>query len=165
MYRSVVFSTALLLTAFLFPAHRVAAQQQSGTYSLNDNETRIFSLINRERARSGLAQLAWNDQLADLARGYSRTMAREGFFDHIDSEGNSVVERARRSHISHWEKIGENLFSCDPTNEYANLALRGWMHSPSHRDNILDPDWRDTGIGIAISRAGEIYITEVFATD
>lgn len=164
MHRSVLFSAALLLAVFSFSASHLAAQQ-SGTYSLNNNETRIFSLVNRERARSGLSPLVWNDRLADLARGYSRTMAREGFFDHIDSEGNSVVERARHSHISHWEKIGENLFLCDPTSEYANLAVRGWMHSPSHRDNILDPDWRDTGIGIAFARDGEIYITEVFAAE
>jgi uncharacterized protein YkwD len=37
------------------------------------------------------------------------------------------------------------------------------MRSASHRENILDPEWRGTGIGIAYARDGEIYITEVFA--
>ncbi|HYJ89815.1 MAG TPA: CAP domain-containing protein, partial [Pyrinomonadaceae bacterium] len=137
---------------------------QKTTYgSYGNKEMQVLSLVNRERAHSGLSELAWNDSLADLAQNYSEKMAREGFFDHIDSDGNSVVERAKHSHIRGWQKIGENLFECDPTNDLASLAIRGWMHSPTHRDNILDPEWRATGIGIAYSSDGEIYITEVFA--
>jgi uncharacterized protein YkwD len=109
--------------------------------------------------------LTWNARLADLARNYSQTMAREGFFDHIDRNGDSVVERARHFRIRGWSKIGENLFQCDLTNSFVNLAVRGWMHSSGHRENILDPDWRDTGIGIAFAKNGEIYITEVFSVN
>ena len=90
-------------------------------------------------------------------------MARQGFFDHIDRQGNSVVERARHARIRGWQKIGENLFECEPTGELASLAIRGWMHSPTHRDNILDPEWRATGIGIAYASNGDIFVTEVFA--
>ena len=72
-------------------------------------------------------------------------MAREGFFDHIDSHGDSVVEHAKHARVRGWQKIGENLFECEPTNELASLAIRGWMHSPTHRENILDPEWRATG--------------------
>ena len=47
--------------------------------------------------------------------------------------------------------------------DLASLAMHGWLHSPTHRENMLDPEWRVTGIGIAVSPNGEIYITEVFA--
>jgi len=140
-----------------------AAAQRNDAYGQTSRESQIFSLINRERARSGLGSLTWNPDLAGLARDYSQTMAREGFFDHIDGQGNSVVERAKHAHIRGWQKIGENLFECEPTNSLPSLAIRGWMNSPTHRDNILDPEWRATGIGIAYAGNGDIYITEVFA--
>jgi uncharacterized protein YkwD len=157
IYRSIIVVSLLLVTFALdaFP--------QRAYYSSGENEVRILSLINRERAKNGLAQLVWNDRLGDLARRYSEKMARENFFEHIDSDGNDVVARARQSRIRGWRKIGENLFTCDPTDDFTSLSVRGWMRSPSHRQNILDPEWRDTGIGIAFSRRGEIYITEIFA--
>jgi len=162
MNRNVFLSIALL---FLFPIFfsQAVRAQRNFYYSDNQNESQILSLINRERSKFGLGQLGWNQSLADLARRYSEKMAREHFFEHIDSDGNDVVERARQSRIRGWSKIGENLFMCSPTQEFTNLSVRGWMRSPSHRENILDPEWRDTGIGIARSGNGEIYITEVFS--
>jgi uncharacterized protein YkwD len=156
MYRNAFFS--ILISLFvLFSFQGLLAQSRE-----SNDESRILSLINRERSRSGLGQLLWDDRLADLARRYSEKMARENLFEHIDSDGNDVVARARQSRIRGWNKIGENLFTCTPTDELAKLSVRGWMHSPTHRENILDPEWHGTGIGIAYARDGEIYITEVF---
>src|SRR5262249_19602555 len=151
------FCLLLLTTSIASHAQRGEPQFAS------NNETRIFSLINRERERSGLAALQWSDKLAEFARDYSRTMARDGNFGHIDGNGDDVVGRAKHSHLKGWQKIGENLFVCDPTSDIAKLAIYGWMHSPTHKDNLLDPEWRGTGIGIAYSPSGEIYITEIFA--
>jgi uncharacterized protein YkwD len=157
MLRNAVFSILVsLLIVFACQSFLAQNVQQS------PDEGRILSLINRERTKAGLSDLFWDDRLADLARRYSERMAREHFFEHIDSDGNDVVARARESRIRGWSKIGENLFTCGPTDELARLSLRGWMHSPTHRDNILDPEWHGTGIGIAYDRNGDIYITEVF---
>jgi uncharacterized protein YkwD len=157
MFRNAFLSILISSVVFLGAQAIVAQSVESA------DEGRILSLVNRERSRIGLSQLFWDDRLADLARRYSEKMAREHFFEHIDSDGNDVVARARQSRIRGWSKIGENLFMCSPTDELARLSVRGWMHSPTHRENILDPEWRGTGIGIAYARSGEIYITEVFA--
>ena len=162
MNRNAFFSIALLIALALFPEFSIVAQQRARVYSSAD-ETQILALINRERDRKGLSQLFWNDRLADLAREYSGTMARENFFEHIDNNGDSVMERAQHERIRGWSKIGENLFMCSPTYDLPSLSVRGWMRSPSHRENILDPEWRTTGIGIAYARDGRTYITEVFA--
>jgi uncharacterized protein YkwD len=130
--------------------------------SLASNENEIHALVNRERSRGGLGGLEWDDRLAQLARAYSRQMARESFFSHFDGDGNSVMERAENSAITDWRKIGENLFFCEGYDEFDRLAVRGWMESPTHRQNILDRKFNATGIGIAQSRDGEIYITQVF---
>jgi uncharacterized protein YkwD len=161
MRRNPLFSIALVVSGLFFAHQNVAAQQAN--QSVNGGEDRIFSLINRERSRFGLGSLSWDGRLADLARRYSQRMARERFFEHVDSNGNDVVARARQSRIGGWTKIGENLFMCSETPDFTGLSVRGWMRSATHRENILDPEWRTTGIGIAYSRNGDIYITEVFA--
>lgn len=138
------------------------SSRQTYRNSLASDEFGIHNLINRERSKKGLGELVWDDRLAQMARLYSRKMAKESFFSHFDRNGNSVVERADDSEIKGWTKIGENLFFCEGYDSFTALAVRGWMGSPSHRENILDRRFNTTGIGIAESRDGEIYITQVF---
>lgn len=126
------------------------------------DERRVFDLINQERRQNGLNELNWDPQLARLARDYSQKMARENFFSHHDSEGNSVESRARLMRIKNFSKIGENLFYSEGYRNPPAIAVRGWMRSPGHRRNILDRGYQETGIGIAESPDGEIYITQVF---
>jgi uncharacterized protein YkwD len=134
----------------------------TGATNATSSEFDVFDRINRERTKYHLQELSWDDDAARLARAYSQRMAREGFFDHIDPDGNSVVERAESFRIRSWSMIGENLFMCTAYDEYARLAVSGWMKSPSHRQNILARGWTTTGIGIALGRSGRIYITQVF---
>ena len=139
----------------------------SGSPSRNvyDDEMRIFTLVNQERTKRGLSAVQWDDRLSGLARSFSEQMVEEGFFDHYDQQGGSVVDRARRARIKGWHKIGENLFFCERSTQFAGLAVRGWLKSPRHRDNMFDPAWTATGIGVARAANGEVYVTEVFVAD
>lgn len=136
----------------------------SAKFSLNleDEELEIFGLINQERRKKGLSELYWDSDLAKMARNYSKKMARENFFDHYDADGESVIERAKKAKIGGWSKIGENLFFAESLSNYTGFAVKGWMRSPTHRANILDRAWTDSGIGIAKTRDGKIYVTHVF---
>jgi len=129
---------------------------------VSDDEHEIHDLVNRERGRSRLRDLEWDDRLARLARAYSRQMAREDFFDHYDRAGRSVIDRANSSRITDWRKIGENLFVSEGFDRITGIAVRGWMRSRSHRQNILNRSWTAAGVGIAESRDGRIYVTQVF---
>lgn len=124
----------------------------------------IFQLINRERSSYRLANLLWDDDLADVAENYSKQMARGNFFSHYDRKGLTVVDRAERSGIVRYRKIGENLFYCQNCPDFTFDAVKGWMKSPSHRRSIVD-NFNATGIGIAKSKNGEIYITQIFLKD
>jgi uncharacterized protein YkwD len=129
------------------------------------DEYRIFSLINQQRTMMSLAPFEWDDQLAAIARNYSAQMAREGFFDHTDRNGEAVNDRADRAGVDRWRRIGENLFMCGGIRDFSNMAVEQWMRSPGHRNNILDRRFNATGIGIARARNGRIYVTEVFVQD
>lgn len=129
---------------------------------LSDDEHEIHELVNRERNRARLRDLEWDDRLGRLARAYSRQMARENFFDHYDRAGRSVMDRANNSRITDWRRIGENLFVSEGIDQVTGIAVRGWMRSRSHRQNILNRSWTAAGVGIAESRDGRIYVTQVF---
>ncbi len=128
-------------------------------FGQSSDESVIHDLINRERSRSRLAMLQWDDDLARVARNFSRQMARDGFFSHSDRQGRTVIQRASR--VS-WSKIGENLFMAAGMDDITSFAVRGWMKSSTHRRNLLDREWTDTGIGIYRTRDNQIFVTQVF---
>ncbi|HUR98960.1 MAG TPA: CAP domain-containing protein [Pyrinomonadaceae bacterium] len=148
----------------LFPSFVLAVLMAvvicSSTPAQSRRESDVFDLVNQERSRAHLGRLSWDDELADVARGYSRRMAQEGFFDHYDPNGKTVIDRAAR--LRHWSTIGENLFVCEPHSDFAQTAIHGWMNSKTHRTNMLDGAWTATGIGIATAGDGSIFITQVF---
>jgi len=165
MFRKALCFALLLWLGLSCAAHSSYAAGFSSPDNLGDDEYHIFELINRERAHMRLGQLQWDDQLADLARSYSEQMADENFFSHYDRSGSTVVQRAQQQRVKGWARIGENLFETYGLDNISSFAIRGWMKSPSHRENILDRGWDATGIGIAVSRNGKVYITEVFTQD
>lgn len=157
---AVFFAVFVVLTTVFFAVNEPALSK-----NYDDDEYRIFELVNAERHKRRLNPLNWDNNLARVARNYSKKMAREDFFDHADFNGKTVVERAKDARIKNWRKIGENLFYYEANYDFDKLAVRGWMKSPTHRENILDGDWTATGIGIAESGDGRIYITQVFLED
>jgi uncharacterized protein YkwD len=124
-------------------------------------EQECLDEINRLRRAEGLAPLRFSPDLLPVAREYSRRMAEEKFFSHTDPDGFSVRQRVEAARIR-WKMLGENLAY---SNGYINpvaVTLRGWMDSPGHRRNILDPDYQHTAIGVWISADGTVYFTEIF---
>jgi len=120
-----------------------------------------FAAVNRERVVHGLAALEESDDLLDVARDYSRRMAKEGFFAHVDPDGRTVRERVREAGLS-WHVLGENLaYSKGYVNPVA-ASVVGWMDSPTHRKNILEPLFTQGAVGVWINDKGTVYFTEIF---
>ena len=125
------------------------------------SEAATEAAVNVERRRRGLPGLAHLDVLGEIARSHSQDMARRHYFAHASPEGQSVVDRARARGIGYRrlaENIAENKGAYDPV----RTAVRGWMESPGHRANILEPELTHTGVGIAVDDDGGIYLTQVF---
>lgn len=133
---------------------------KNGSDNVSGHE--ILKLVNNQRRKKGLSDLQWDNDLEKLARSYSKKMADGKFFSHYERNGDSVVQRAQAMKLKGWRKIGENLFMSEPYDKLNSFAVENWMKSPLHRQNILDQSFNTTGIGIAQSRDGTIYITQVF---
>lgn len=110
-------------------------------------EAQTRQQVNAIRRSRGLKQLQNNEKLASVARSYSRQMAQQNFFGHISPSGETMVQRVEAAGIFYFV-ISENLFKCTNVPQPAKAAVQGWMNSPGHRENILRPEYRETGIGI-----------------
>lgn len=123
-------------------------------------ERRLLERINLIRRSHGLDPLQADESLTRIARGYSFRMNRFGFFGHFDPAGNDVADRLRGEGIRFAmvaENIAKNINFSDPV----ETAVDGWMNSDGHRENILTPEFRLTGVGIW--KDGSVYhFTQVF---
>lgn len=86
--------------------------------------------------------LAWNPVLARTADRHSHAMATAGFFDHVDPQGRTVGARARAVGYR-YRVVGENLAAGHPS---IDEAVQGWLLSPSHCRNLIDPRFTEFGL-------------------
>ncbi len=125
-------------------------------------EREAFNLINRQRAEAGLGSLKWSDKVADVARLHSNNMAEFNFFSHKGLDGLMVDDRAEQLKMGEWNAIGENIAFLKGFPNPVEVAVDKWLHSAAHKQNLLDPTWSETAIGLAISPDGKYYFTQVF---
>lgn len=159
-----VFSVAVFAKAPVNRASKPLAAAKAGIplFDIYDAEIDIFNLVNRERQKLGIKALEWDERLEGLSRRYSEQMAEEGFFSHYDADGKSIKDRFRTLQIRKWRKVGENLFKFSGNADFKKYAIRGWMRSQGHRENILDYTYTYSGVGIAVAENGTIYVTQIF---
>lgn len=149
-------------------------------------EKQIHALINKERQKQGLPELAWDNVLAGIARNYSKDMAKRNFFDHYSPEGHDFLYRYKLAGYQCAVRInrtvhmgGENIalnhlydsvttingqafYDWNTQKKIAETTVEGWMKSQGHRQNILTPYFQHEGIGVFIDSEGKVYITQNF---
>jgi uncharacterized protein YkwD len=107
--------------------------------------------------------LAWNDTLALAALAHSSDMAAQRYFNHQGKDGRAVSDRATAAGYR-WRLVGENIAAGQDSSEE---VVAGWLDSPGHCSNIMNPAFTEMGSAFAISgnpKSGRAYWTQVFAT-
>lgn len=128
------------------------------TYTISTKvEEDMLELINEERSKYGINSLSVNESLKALARDHCMNMFENGYFSHIDLQERDVSARAKEKHIN-YRIIGENLAYAPDV----KTAHRGLMASEGHRDNILDPQFKEVGIGAIDAGLYGMMFVQVF---
>lgn len=103
----------------------------------------VLDLTNVQRQLAGLQPLQLNVQLNKSAQAHSEDMALRDFFSHTGSNGTAIGDRAKAAGYK-YSYIGENIGAGQAT---AQDIVQRWMNSPSHKDQILNPNYREIGVG------------------
>jgi uncharacterized protein YkwD len=110
--------------------------------------TATLCLLNAQRTRNGRVALSQNVLLDRAAVLHSLDMAKRKYFEHADPDG--VQPAARIVHQGYPPiLVGENLAWGELAESTPANIVALWMKSPGHRANVLEPDYREIGIGLA----------------
>lgn len=118
----------------------------------------VFELVNAERAANGLSALTYSDELDQVAQAHSEDMAANSYLSHTNLDGLSPFDRMAAAGISYYT-AAENIAAGQRTPE---AVMESWMNSEGHRANILNPDLKQIGIGVAYGGDYGIYWTQCF---
>lgn len=107
--------------------------------------------------------MKWNAALSQAAFDHSRDMAQEDNLTHQGSDGSTIGQRLTRAGYQ-WGLAGENIQAGVGSPEE---AVAGWVASPGHCVNLMNPTFTEMGGAYAIDRerrGGNIYWTQVLST-
>jgi uncharacterized protein YkwD len=120
--------------------------------------SRALKLVNEVRARGARCgdrsfgpapPVKLSPTLGGVAFGHADDMAKHNYFEHKDLMGRSPADRVRA--VGYHEKlVGENI-AYGPKS--AEEVVQGWLDSPGHCDNIMDPRFAEMGIAYAAGQA------------
>ena len=121
---------------FVFPSTSFLASVLPGA---------LETLTNQSRTSAGVAVVTENPLLDQAAQLAASDMAAKGYFAHVSPSGTTP-----------WDWLGEVGYRYSYAGE--NLAVnfsdsaalqQAWMQSPTHRANIVNPDYTQVGFGTA----------------
>jgi len=144
----IVFLAMLAQAAFAQPPPASSSRIESSP-AIQPEAWKLVVLANQARAAAGAGPLQWDAALAAAALQHCLRMAAEGPIAHQYAGEPDVVGRAGLAG-ARFSLIEENV-AIGPTPEAIH---EGWMHSPGHRSNLLNPDVDRVGVAVVASRGG-----------
>lgn len=152
--------TYLLLTALPACAQRntsaTSVAYDASTADIKSLQNDILKLVNQHRAKLGLNALQMNDAATAEATKHSADMAkgRMAFgHDGFDDRMKNLNQK-----LGNLRATGENV-------AYGKIdaaeVMDMWLNSPGHKKNI-EGNFSEMGIGIAKSKSGYLYFTQIF---
>jgi uncharacterized YkwD family protein len=106
-------------------------------------EKTVADLVNMYRAENDLPPLTLSAELSGAARIKSRDMCDKNYFAHISPTYGSAADMLIGFNIS-FSYMGENIAKGFSS---AEQVVNSWMNSPGHRANILNPNYKQIGVG------------------
>jgi uncharacterized protein YkwD len=147
---------------------RTKSRSQSAAYTsdgcanalLEPNEQNLESiraatlcLVNHERSSHGESPLRANPRLQQAAQGHTESMVEDNYFEHLGPGGETPLQRMRAAGYIYSSRVGyavgENIAWGTLWLGTPHAVVAAWMASPGHRANILDAQYRDSGIGVS----------------
>jgi len=136
-----------------------------------DQEAEALIAIRIEALRSkfapGAPAIAPDPELTRIAQARACAIASGAQdFSHTDDKGVFIAGRLVHEHLGPHGTVGENIMEADGTMEFgaeafAKAAVEGWMNSPGHRHNILNPRYSLSGVGVA-KMGGQAVAAQIF---
>lgn len=121
---------------------------------LSQEEQETLNLINEYRIKNGLEELKPIADLQEVARKKANDIVENKYFSHNSENLGTPFEMLKANNIQYCT-AGENLAG----NICPEKAFEAWVNSPLHKANILDEDFKYTGLVVIESKTyGKIFV-------
>jgi len=141
-------------------------------------ERLMHQSINLHRRVNDREPLDWDETLAGLARAHSEDMAKRGYFKHVNPEGQTPMQRLQEAGYDKCRMVGENIhqnnlysreitigkkktYDWNSMEIITTTTVKAWMDSEGHRQTILEMNYTQEGIGVALAPDDKVYITQI----
>ena len=125
----------------------------------NEQKDELYALLLTERSNQNLAPLELSEKLSVIALNYAYTMYQDGFWCHKNPENGELVGDRLSKQGFPYIDIGENL-ALSSSVRSGHISL---MNSESHKNTILDNEFKRVGIGIVSGPLG-LIIVQIFSS-
>lgn len=136
----------ILFFIFLQVGFSIISYSKPGILGItaNVNQQRLIELTNIEREKKGLFPLVENEALNKAASFKAENMFAENYWAHFAPSGKSpwdFILGAGYRFTYAGENLAKNFYNSDE-------VVTAWMNSPTHRDNLLNKNYKDIGIAV-----------------
>lgn len=107
-------------------------------------EDGVVKSSNQERIKAGLPELSINVKLEASSLDKAEDMVAQGYWAHTSPSGEQFFDLINEQRYD-FAFAGENLARDFGTPEGVVI---GWMNSPKHRENMLNPAYKEMGISV-----------------
>lgn len=121
----------------------------------------LVEQTNTERSTAKLGSLAINQKLTEAAQMKANDMATRGYFSHVTPDGKNSwywFDKVGYNYAAAGENLAVNFTDSKDVTE-------AWMHSPSHRNNIMGENYTEIGIATAhgtYKNKEAIFVVQMF---
>src|SRR5664279_3337123 len=158
----IILIISLFLIALLLPSLQRDFPSVLGI-SNNISIQDLLLQTNKQRQAHGLTLLKLNDNLTKAAQLKGQNMFAKNYWAHISPDGDTPWQFIKTS-VYDYLYAGENLargFSTSPE------VVDAWMASPSHRENMLSPNYNDVGFAVLpgqLTGSDTLLVVEMFGS-
>ena len=113
-------------------------------FASNITPEKVVELTNQKRAERGLGPLKTNSLLNEVAQRKAGDMFAFNYWAHTSPSGRDPWSFFQEVGYK-YTYAGENL-----ARDFMNSesVVEAWMNSPSHRDNLLNPNYKEIGLAV-----------------
>ena len=113
-------------------------------FASNITPEQVIALTNQKRAEQGLSPLTINGKLNEAAQRKAGDMFAFNYWAHNSPSGRNPWAFFQEVDYK-YTYAGENL-----ARDFMNSegVVEAWMNSPTHRDNILNSNYKETGLAV-----------------
>jgi len=125
----------------------------------------VITSTNIQRKKAGLKELVKNDKLMKSSQDKADHLAANKYFSHVHRESgkrwSDFVKEADYTYTVAGENLANGFYEVD-------TMVMAWMDSPTHKENILNINVEETGVGISygeLNGSPTIFVVQHFAKE